>query len=91
MGAAIGIGVNYATRHHQSLTDCDSMMLDGLRHESDGDGKFYSLKGALADIKAGDRIRVSGKKQNVVGGAQSFLVEKPSKDFGACKVQPEMR
>ena len=91
VGAAVGIGVYYATRHHQNLTGCTLMAPDGLRLESDRDDRIYSLTGVLADIKAGDRVRVSGKKQKVGDGVHPFLVEKLSKDFGPCKVQPETR
>lgn len=41
--------------------------------------------GDVAAIKVGDRVRVSGKKQKAsVGGAHEFVVEKLTKDYGAC-------
>jgi len=47
------------------------------------------LSGQVADIKPSDRVRVSGKKEKKKAGApQQFLVEKLSKDFGACTAQP---
>lgn len=44
-----------------------------------------SAIGDVAGIKPGSRVRVSGKKEKSSGTAQ-FLVEKVSKDFGACSV-----
>jgi hypothetical protein len=91
VGAAIGVGVYYAARHHQSVTGCASLMPDGLRLESEVDRKVYALTGDLAAVKTGERIRVSGKKLKSSGAVQLFLVEKLPKDFGPCKVQAETR
>jgi hypothetical protein len=47
------------------------------------------LMGDTADIKAGDRIRVKGKKKkkdSPAGG--KFLVEKLAKNYGPCKALP---
>ena len=91
VGAAIGIGVYYAARHHRNLTGCASSGPDGLQLENEGDRKTYALSGDLAAVKPGDRIRVRGEKEKGGGGVQPFLVEKVSRDFGACKVHPATR
>jgi hypothetical protein len=49
----------------------------------------YSLVGAVATIKPGDRVRVSGKKvKKSVGPTPQFLVDNLSKDYGACPATP---
>ena len=46
-----------------------------------------SAIGDVAGIKPGSRVRVSGKKEKEKSsGTAQFLVEKVSKDFGACSV-----
>ena len=89
VGVGAGIGIYFLVHHNHSLTGCASVTPDGLRLQTQGDDRSYSLVGEIAAIKPGDRVRVSGKKQNKDGGgAQLFLVEKVAKDFGSCKVQP---
>ena len=87
-GAGIGVGIYFVVRHNRSLTGCASSGPNGLQLQSEGDHQSYALIGDIATVKPGDRVRVSGKKKKAAGGAQPFLVEKVSKDFGACKVQP---
>ncbi len=87
VGAAIGVGVYYAVRHNHSLTGCVVSGANGIELSNEGDHKTYGLVGDMAAIKAGDRVRVSGKKQKKGSGdAWPFLVEKVSKDFGPCPV-----
>lgn len=88
VGAGIGVGIYFAVRHNRSLTGCASSGQNGLQLQSEGDHQVYALIGDVATVKPGDRVRVSGKKRKSSGGAQPFLVEKVSRDFGACKVQP---
>jgi hypothetical protein len=43
------------------------------------------LIGDIANIKTGDRIRISGKKNKKdASGKRDFLVEKLTKDYGPC-------
>jgi len=85
IGAGIGIGIYYAIHHSHSLTGCAASGANGLELQSKGDGQTYALAGAVAGIKPGERIRVSGKRvKNTTGPNQQFLVEQLSKDYGAC-------
>ena len=87
VGVGIGFGVYFAVHHGHSLTGCAATASDGLQLATDGGGQTYALGGDVAGIKAGDRVRVSGKKDKKAGGAvQTFEVSKLSKDFGPCKV-----
>ena len=86
IGAGIGIGIYYAVHHSHSLTGCAASGANGLQIESEGDQQTYVLVGEVAGIKSGERVRVSGKKSKPnTNSSRQFLVEKLSKDFGACK------
>jgi hypothetical protein len=88
-GPALGIGVFYAIHHGHSINGCALSGPDGLELQNRGDQQTYALIGQVADIKPGDRVRVSGKKEKKKAGApQQFLVEKLSRDFGACTAPP---
>jgi len=83
--AAIGVGVTYAVRHNHAIRGCAVAGANGLELESQGGGETYALVGLVDGIKPGERIRVSGKKQEKADGAvRQFLVEKPAKIDGAC-------
>ncbi|MGD0730084.1 MAG: hypothetical protein ABR956_02390 [Terracidiphilus sp.] len=89
IGAGIGIGIYYAIHHSHNVTGCTASGASGLELQSKGDGQTYSLVGAVAGIKAGERIRVTGKKvKKSTGPNQQFLVEQLSKDYGACAATP---
>jgi len=84
-GAAIGIGVYYAVHHGHSLTGCTASGPSGLELVSEGDHERWALIGAVNHIRPGERVRVTGRKeQKDPPNSRQFLVEKVSKDFGPC-------
>jgi hypothetical protein len=87
-GLALGIGITLAVKHEgHALTGCARSGPDGMTLTSDSDKQTYALLGEVAGIKPGERVRVSGKKgKGKTAGTREFLVEKVSKDFGACDV-----
>ena len=86
-GIALGIGVTLAIKHNNhAVTGCTRSGPDGLVLTSDPDKQGYTLVGDVAGIKPGDRVRVSGKGKEKSTGTHQFLVEKVSKNFGACEV-----
>jgi hypothetical protein len=86
VGLGIGIGA-YLLLRSPSITGCVASVPQGLSLRNDGDQQTYTLGGDVAGIKAGDRIRVSGKKKKKeVSGSREFTVSKLKKDFGPCKV-----
>jgi hypothetical protein len=91
VGVGIGLGVYFAIRHSHSLTGCAVAGANGLEFQNRGDQQTYALIGQVADIKPGDRVRVSGKNEKKASAPQQFLVEKLNKDFGACKAQLAIR
>jgi hypothetical protein len=89
VGAAIGVGIYFLVRQPPSINGCTTSSADGLILQNEGDQQTYSLIGDTAGIKAGDRVKVSGKKKKKdPSGKREFLVEKVSKDYGSCKVVP---
>lgn len=89
IGAGIGIGIYFAIHHNHTLTGCAVSGANGLRLQNKGDQVTYSLVGAVADIKSGDRVRVSGKRtRKSPGPTPQFLVDHVSKDYGACPATP---
>lgn len=87
VGAAIGVGVYYAVHHDHSVTGCAASGPNGLQLQTQ-DNQIYTLIGNIAAIRPGERVRASGKKRKSTGASQEFLVEKLSKDYGACPVRP---
>ena len=85
VGAGIGVGIYFAVKHNHSVTGCARSTSDGMTLTTESDKQTYPLTGEVAGIKAGNRVRVSGKKaKEKSSGARKFLVEKVSKDFGSC-------
>lgn len=85
IGAGIGIGVFYAVHHGQRLTGCAVSRANGLELQNRDDGQTYALVGAVATIKPGERVRVSGKRvKKSAGPTPQFLVDHLSRDYGAC-------
>ena len=87
IASAITVGVVLAIKHKPTLHGCAASGPDGLELRNTGDSLTYQLIGDVAGLKAGDRVRVNGKKKKVDGGAMQFIVEK-SKDYGACQATP---
>jgi hypothetical protein len=90
--AVVAVGVTAAViiavhSSHHNLKGCAYSDKDGL-HIKDGDTtKDYVLTGATPNIKVGDVVKVHGskvKKNKGEAGDQTFVVEKLSKDYGAC-------
>ncbi len=88
VGVAIGVGITLAVRHHPSITGCTAANGDSLTLLSEDDRQTYALSGDIAAIKAGERVRLSGKKRSDHSGNHSFEVLKVSKDYGACHAAP---
>jgi len=87
IGAAIGFGIYYLVRTPPSITGCATFSQNGLQLQTEGNRQTYTLLGDLASIKAGDRVRLKGKRKKDVAGNPQFVVEELSKDFGPCGVQ----
>ncbi len=85
IGGAIGFGIYYGIHRSHMLTGCAVSGAHGLELRNQGDQQTYALTGNVADIKSGERVRISGKKGKHSGDApRPYLVEKLQKDYGAC-------
>ncbi|MGH9604216.1 MAG: hypothetical protein ACRD3N_00815 [Terracidiphilus sp.] len=87
-GAAIGVGLYFAFNHSHSIRGCAASGANGLELRNEGDQKNFHLLGMTADVKPGDRVRVSGKHKKAPKGSSgnpTFLVEKLAKDYGVCE------
>jgi hypothetical protein len=91
-GAVVGIAVFYAFHHGHSITGCAVSGADSLELQRQSDQQMFSLVGDVANVKAGDKVRVSGKKKKKNGDApRQFLVEKLEKGYGQCTVERASR
>jgi len=69
-----------------SLHGCVSSAPNSLLLLNESDRQTYDLIGDTTPVKAGQRVKVSGKKRKDASGKRYFLMEKLSKAYGACKV-----
>jgi hypothetical protein len=84
------VGVTLAVQHsHHTLEGCISSGANGPELRLNN-SKTYTLKGELADIKVGDRLKIHGtrvkKVKDSTAGDQVFVVEKVKKNYGPCPV-----
>jgi hypothetical protein len=82
------VGVTLAVQHsHHTLQGCIVSNANELELRI-SDGKLYALKGELADVKVGDRLKLHGSRVKKVKGDSTggnvFVVEKINKDYGPC-------
>jgi hypothetical protein len=79
----IGFGVYYALHAPHRIEGCTVDQGEGLQLTA-ANGKRYLLAGNTAAIKAGERVRLSGKTRNDRAKGRIFSVKKVAQDFGAC-------
>jgi hypothetical protein len=98
-GQAVGIVVGSAVaitvvtvilvhNAHPTLKGCVTAGPGGMLMHNDGDQKTYALTGITASLKAGDVVKVKGKKykkQKDSAGNEEFSVTQIGKDYGPCK------
>jgi hypothetical protein len=84
----ITVVVVYAVRRAPTVTGCAVSGANGLTLENDSDHQSFVLNGETAGIKAGDRVKIQGKKQKADGTARGFTVLKVKRDYGACPAHP---
>lgn len=84
----ITVVVVYAVRRAPTVTGCAVSGANGLTLENDSDHQSFVLNGETAGIKAGDRVKIQGKKQKANGAVRGFTVLKVKRDYGACSAHP---
>jgi len=88
--SGIGVGVYFAVRQAHTVKGCVIDNPDGLSLQMK-DGKTYVLLGATTNIKANERIKVTGTRRKKIAGLTdqpTFVVEKLDKVYGSCSVAP---
>jgi hypothetical protein len=91
--AAIAIGVTVSIAQHKRkkivITGCVISDEKGMKVTDEEDKKIYVLTGDTSGIRAGDRIRLEGKRVKAKSPDKSRVWETKQviKDFGACQPQ----
>jgi len=91
VGIAAGVAVIAIVAIHyskkRSITGCVNSGANGMTLADEKDKQSYVLSGDTANIKAGDRIKLQGKKAKSKSSDQMLVWEtkKTTKDFGVCQ------
>ncbi len=85
--AAITVAVVLLVKHKPSITGCAFATPEGLSLKSEGDNRVYLLRGDLASLAEGRRVRVNGSKHDE-GSRHEFNVKHVTKNFGPCPATP---
>ena len=84
--AGIAVVIVLVVTHKKKITGCVTTNDKGITMTTENDKQTYQLSGNTAGIKAGERVRVQGKKikSSDKGGTPTWEVEKLDKDYGPC-------
>jgi hypothetical protein len=89
VSVAVGVLVVFLVIHYKhkrsSVTGCVVSAGNAVSVTDEGDKRTYALSGDTGAVKAGQRMKIEGKRQNERNGTSSFEVQKVSKVFGACQ------
>jgi hypothetical protein len=89
--AAIAVGVTMTIVHHKRnkivVTGCVIPWEKGMKVTDEEDKKTYVLSGDTSGIKAGDRMKLEGKRVKAKSPDKSRVweTEHVIKDFGVCQ------
>ena len=84
--AGIAVVIVLVVTHKKKITGCVTTNDKGFTMTTENDKQTYQLSGNTAGIKAGERVRVQGKKikSSDKGGTPVWEVQKLDKDYGPC-------
>jgi hypothetical protein len=80
----VGVLIYRGAHKHPSITGCVATGADALNLKNEKDKEVYALSGDSTALRAGERVKLQGKKIKDSAGKPSFQVEKLTKDYGAC-------
>lgn len=84
--AVITTAVVLTLKHHPSVTGCVAQGANGLQLLNEGDRTSFMLAGDTIGVKAGERVKLSGRKNGKDAmGSRHFQVEKLKRDYGPCQ------
>lgn len=90
IGAAVGVGavtglVLYLALHKTYITGCTQFANDASSMTDEQDKRTYMLVNEGSGLKAGERVKLQGKKKKDKQGNRSFRVTKVKHDYGPCQ------
>lgn len=90
IGAAVGVGavtgvVLYLALHKTYITGCTQSANDASSMTDEQDRRNYTLVNEGSGLKAGERVKLQGKKKKDKQGNRSFRVTKIKHDYGPCQ------
>ena len=80
---AAGYGIYYAAHAPHSIQGCIADQ-GGNLVLTDANSKQYFLAGKTTTVKAGERLRLSGKSRRDHSRRRLFQVKKVARDYGLC-------
>lgn len=83
--AAAGIGVAYLVmRNRKSVEGCLTETAGGATLVDAKTNKTYMVDTGDLSLKAGERVKLRGRKEKTTAGAPEFAAKKLVKDYGSC-------
>ncbi len=84
--AAAGVAVAVLALHYRGTVEgCVEPSSNGLKLLNEKDKKTYSLEANNLGLKAGEMVKVRGKKEKGSAGQPAFQAKKLVKNLGSCK------
>jgi hypothetical protein len=84
VGAVTGV-VLYLALHKTYITGCTQSANDASSMTDEQDKRNYTLVNEGSGLKAGERVKLQGKKKKDKQGNRSFRVTKIKHDYGPCQ------
>jgi hypothetical protein len=89
VSVAVGVLVVFLIIHYKhkksSVTGCVVAAGNAVSITDESDKRTYALSGDTGAVKAGQRMKIEGKRQIEKNGTFSLEVQKVSKVFGVCQ------
>jgi hypothetical protein len=83
----VTVVVIHESTKKRTITGCVNSGANGMTLTNEKDTQIYALSGDTTGIKAGDRIKLQGKKVKAKGPDKALVwkATKVTKDFGVCQ------
>jgi hypothetical protein len=93
VSAAVAVTVTLLiVKHKSAVTGCVKQGPKGMTVTDEDDKQVYAIFGSPkmfespTGVKAGERVKLWGKKKKLSDGAVALMVQRTSKDLGACPI-----
>lgn len=83
----VTVVVIHESTKKRTITGCVNSGANGMTLTNQRDKQIYALSGDTTGIKAGDRMKLQGKKVKAKGADKALVwkATKATKDFGVCQ------